>query len=74
MAGESKNDKSIICSKYGCKYFNDDEHISTDFGYTRLEERYQTCKKCRARRENSNKKYYGNHKEELKEYSNKYNE
>ena len=50
MAGESKNDKSIICNKRKCKYINAGEHISTDFGYTRLEGRYKTCKKCRARR------------------------
>ena len=47
MAGESKNDKYIICNKCKCKYINDEEHISTDFGYTRLEERYNTCVKCR---------------------------
>ena len=48
MAGESNNDKCISCSKCKCKYINDEEHISTDFGYTRLEERYNTCKQCRA--------------------------
>ena len=37
MAGEGKNDKYIICSKRNCKYINDEEHINTDFGYTRLE-------------------------------------
>ena len=74
MEEESKNDKHIICSKCKCKYTNDEEHISTDFGYTRLEERYKTCVKCRARSKNRNKKYYDNHKEKLKESSNKYRE
>ena len=50
MAGESKNDKYIICHKCKCKCINDEEHISTDFGYTRSEERYKTCKKCREHR------------------------
>ena len=47
MAEESKHDKYIVCSKYKCKYINDEEHINTDFGYTRLEQRYTTCVKCR---------------------------
>ena len=55
MAGERKNDKYIICSKCKCTYINDEEHISTDFVYTRLEERYKTCKTCREGRNNSNK-------------------
>ena len=52
MAGESKNDEYIICNKCQCKYTNDEEHIRTDFGYTRLEERYKTCKKCIAKNKN----------------------
>ena len=47
MAEESKHDKYIICSKCKSKYINDEEHISNDFGYTRLEERYKTCVRCR---------------------------
>ena len=74
MAGESKNHKYIICSKCKCNYINDEEHISTDFGYTRLEEGYKTCNKCRARSKSRNKKYYDIHKEELKECNKKYRE
>ena len=37
------------CSRCKCKYINDNEHIKHDFGYTRLEERYKTCVKCRER-------------------------
>ena len=48
MTDESKNDKYIICSGCTCKYINDEEHISNDFGYTRLEMRYKTCVRCRA--------------------------
>ena len=66
MEEYSKNDKYIICSKCKCKYINDEEHISTDFGYKRLEERYMTCKKCRARSTISDKNYYDHHKEKLK--------
>ena len=72
MAEECKNNKYIRCSKCGSKYTNDEEHISTDFGYTRLEERYKTCVKCRARNKLSHKKYYDSHREELKEYSKTY--
>ena len=43
MAEESKDDKYIRCSKCRSKYINDEEHISKDFGYTRLEERCKTC-------------------------------
>ena len=62
MAEESNNDKYIRCSKCGSKHINDEDHISTDFGYTRLEERYKTCVKCRARGKNSHKKYYDSHR------------
>ena len=49
MAEESKNDKSIMCSECRSKYINDEEHISKDFGYTRLEEINKTCARCGAR-------------------------
>ena len=29
------------------KFINDDEHIKTDFGYDRLNIRYNKCVKCR---------------------------
>ena len=50
MTEEGKNDKYIICSDCRSKYINDEEHINKDFGYTRLEMRYKTCVKCRARK------------------------
>ena len=51
MAEESKTDKYIICSKCKSKYINDEEHISKYFGYTRLEERYKTCVRCRSKKQ-----------------------
>ena len=74
MAEESKHDKYIICSKCKSKYINDEEHISNDFGYTRLEERYKTCVRCRVRNKVNCKTYYDKHIEELKEYSKTYRE
>ena len=74
MAEENMKDKYIICSGCKSKYINDEEHISKDFGYTRLEERYKTCVKCKARNKINCKKYYEEHKEELIEYSKKYRE
>ena len=41
MAEENKGDKYIRCSKFRSKYINDEEHMSKDFGYTRLEEGIQ---------------------------------
>jgi hypothetical protein len=74
MTEENNKDRYIICSNCKCKYINDEEHISKDFGYTRLEERYKTCVKCRARGKIEGKKYYDKHKEELNEYCRKYRE
>ena len=68
MAEESNKDQYIICSRCRCKYINDEEHISKDFGYTRLEERYKTCVKCRARNKTDYKKYYDKYKEASKTY------
>ena len=68
MAEESKHDKYIICSKCKSKYINDEEHISNDFGYTRLEERYKTCVKCREKKIKPSKAYYEKHKDKIKEY------
>ena len=39
----NNHDKYIVCNTCKCKYINDETHISTDLGYTRLEERYKTC-------------------------------
>ena len=71
MTEENNHDKYIVCSNCKCNYTNDEEHISTDFGYTRLEERYKTCKKCRAKSKIRNNEYYDNHKKEDKESSKK---
>ena len=38
--------KMIKCSMCKCKYINDDEHVKVDFGYNRLNERFNTCVKC----------------------------
>ena len=65
MTEDNKHDKYIVCSNCKCKYINDEEHISTDFGYTRLEERYLTCVKCRAKNKVYRRTYYEQHKEEL---------
>ena len=63
MTEEYKNDKYIICSGCTCKYINDEEHISNDFGYTRLEMRYKTCVRCRVRSKIKNKTYQEKHPE-----------
>ena len=68
MTEEHNKDKYIICSGCKSKYINDEEHISNDFGYTRLEERCKTCVKCRARGKVNNVKYYEKHKETCKTY------
>ena len=68
MTEENKNDKYIICSGCTCKYINDEEHISNDFGYTRLEMRYKTCVRCRVRSKINNKTFLEKHPEKNKEY------
>ena len=47
MTEQDSKEQYIKCSRCKCKYINDDEHIKTDFGYTRLNERNKTCTKCR---------------------------
>ena len=74
MTEENNHDEYIVCSNCKCKYTNNEEHISTDFGYTRLEERYKTCTKRRASSKIRNKKYCDSHREELKEYGKEYRE
>ena len=74
MAEESKNDKYVRCSKSRSKYINDEEHISKDFGYTRLEEMYKTCVRCRARNKVNCKTQYDKHKDELNESHKQYRE
>ena len=68
MAEQDKSDKYIKCSKCRCKYINDEEHIKADLGYTRLQERYKTCVKCRTNRSDNYEKY----KEHANEYSKQY--
>ena len=58
-----ENNKYIVCSDCKCKHINDEEHISRDFGYKRLEERYKTCVKCRSGKKVKNKTYYEKHPE-----------
>ena len=47
MTENNKIDKYIKCSRCKRKYINENEHITRDFGYNRLEERYKTCVNCR---------------------------
>ena len=63
MTEEGKNDKYIICSDCRSKCIDDEENINTDFEYTRLEMRYKTCVKCRARKRIKNKTYHEQHLE-----------
>ena len=73
MTEEDKNNKYIICSNCRSKYINDEEHINKDFGYTRLEMRYKTCVKCRARsKTNNNNNYHEEHKDSLNERNKQY--
>ena len=85
MTEENKNDKCIVCSNCRSKYINDEEHINNHFEYTRLEMRYKTCVRCRARNKikyktyneqhpEKAKEYYEAHKEENKEYNQQYKE
>ena len=74
MTEENNKDKQIICSGCKSKYIKDEEHISKQFGYTRLEERYKTCVKCKAINNIKCKTCQENHKEEIKQYSKKYRE
>ena len=75
--------KYIYCSGCNMKYLNNEENIKSDFGYNRLEERYKTCFKCRAKKkifhENNKEKikledktHYEKHKDKLLEYQNIY--
>ena len=68
MTEEAKNSKYIMCSDCISKYIHDEEHIHNDCGYTRLEQRYKTCVKCRAIKQIRSKTYYEKHPEEFKEY------
>ena len=70
MAEQSGSDKFIKCTNCKCKYINEPEHIKTDFGYSRLNERYKTCVKCRTR----NNAYSAKHKEQRAEYAKSYRE
>ena len=73
----TENKEYIMCSQCKCKYLNNDEHIKTDFGYTRLNTRFKTCYKCRERRKPASeetkakqKQYNEEHKDTIVEYKN----
>ena len=66
---QQQPDKYIQCSRCNCKYINDGDHIKSDFGYNRLEERYKTCTKCR----NKAKVYTDAHWEARCQYRQTYN-
>ena len=68
MTEQDSKDKYIKCSRCKCKYINDDNHIKTDFGYNRLNERYKTCLTCRDR----HKQYVSNNKEQIKDIKHAY--
>ena len=57
MTEPSEESKYIQCSKCGCKYINDDEHIKQDFGDNRLEKRFKTCVKCKGKNREYKKVY-----------------
>ena len=40
---KESNDKYTVCSKSKMKLFSDDEHLKTDFGYDRLNKKYNLC-------------------------------
>ena len=80
MTEQSGNDNYIKCTNCKCKYINDDEHIKTDFGYNRLNERHKTCVKCRERNKRNHntqhnqerrKQYYQDNKNRLDELTRK---
>ena len=66
---QQQPDKYIQCSRCNCKYINDPEHIINDFGYTRLNERYKGCIKCRVKKNAT----YELHHEALYQYRQSYN-
>ena len=51
----------IKCVRCHMKYINDDEHIKTDFGYNRFNERYKQCYTCRSKKA----EYRQAHREEI---------
>ena len=69
QGGQQQRDEYIKCSACKCKYINDYDHIKIDFGYTRLEERYKCCIRCRGLK----KVYYDSHHESLRPKRETYN-
>ena len=47
MAEPSDSETYIKCSKCRCKYFTDEAGIKTNLGFSRLNEQFKTCTKCR---------------------------
>ena len=68
MAEQNDTEKYIKCLRCKCKYLNDDEHIKTDFGHNRLNERFKTCNKCR----DKCKVYHQDNAEHLNQQAHKY--
>ena len=68
MTENCNHDKYITCTRCKCKYINDDAHIQTDFGFTRLGERLKTCTTCREKRHGYYKRYNREHNEQNKQY------
>ena len=51
MEEQQVSETYIKCSACKCNYINDDAHVNTYFGYNRLEEIYNTCVKCKGKRD-----------------------
>ena len=47
MTEQGDDNKYITCSRCVRKFINDDDHTKNEFGYNRLEERFETCVQCR---------------------------
>lgn len=70
MAEQNEDNKYMKCSKCRMNYTNDEEHIESDFGYTKLNERYKTWCKFRTNRKDNWPKY----KEKATAYAEQYRE
>jgi hypothetical protein len=50
MTENSGQDNLITCTKRKCRYIINEDIIINDFGFNRLRQRYNTCKRCWANR------------------------
>ena len=68
MTEQIIKDKYIQGGRCKMKYIYDEEHIQTDFGHTRLNERYKACTKCRTTRHEYHKKQNAEHAEQNEQH------